>query len=403
MINLYPHQLKAIDELRNGCILWGGVGSGKSRTALAYFFNKVCGGTYGDMSSIRRPRDIYIITTAKKRDSKDWEVEASKFGIGTDPEGSIPGVVLHVDSWNNIGSYKDVTGAFFILDEQRLVGSGAWTRAFLQIAKHNQWILLSATPGDTWLDYIPVFIANGFYKNRTEFIREHVVFKPYSKFPKVERYTNVNRLVRQRNAVLVHMPYSTQTVRVHKDIEVQYDKSTFAKVLEERWNVFEGRPIRDKAELFLVMRKVVNSDPSRLAAVEALMMVHPRLIVFYNFNYELDMLRTLAEKHPNVRFAEWNGQKHQEVPDTSHWVYLVQFTAGAEGWNCITTDATIFYSLTYSWKQWHQAHGRIDRMNTPFHELYYYSLVSKSMIDVAVLRALKAKHSFNESSIAIDQ
>jgi hypothetical protein len=337
--------------------------------------------------------DVYVITTAKKRDSGDWEKEFAAFGVGTEV-GSTAAGVLTVDSWNNLGKYRDVVGAFFIFDEQRLVGTGEWSTVFLAIAKKNRWVLLTATPGDTWLDYIPVFVANGFYKNRTEFKREHVIYNNYSKFPKVERYVGVGRLVRQRHAILVEMPYERHTTRRVQELIVPYDHVAFERVVKNRWNVFENRPLRDVAELFSVMRKVVNSDASRVSAVSTLLKEHARLIVFYNFDYELALLRNLGRL---VSVAEWNGHKHEPIPATDSWVYLVQYAAGSEGWNCTDTDSMVFYSLDYSYKRWHQAYGRIDRLNTPFTILNYFVLVSDSMIDRAIKMALDEKRSFNES------
>lgn len=397
-MELYPHQEKAVNELHNGAILVGWTGSGKSVTSLAYYFTKVCKGVSGDDWSLRTPVDLYIITTARKRDLGEWEKDAIKFGLTKDPEINPGNVRMTVDSWNNIGKYKDVQNAFFIFDEQRLVGKGEWSKSFIKIARTNEFVVLSATPGDTWLDYIPVFIANGFYKNRTEFINTHVEWEPFSKHPKVRRYHDVGRLVRHRNAVIVEMPYVRHTTRISEDVPVDFDKDLLHKALVERWHVFEGRPLRDVAELFLVMRKIVNSDASRLLAVRRLMAVHPKLIVFYTFNYELEALRTLADEVP---VAEWNGHKHEAIPDGDRWVYLVQYTAGSEGWNCIETDAMCFYSLTYSYKQWHQAHGRIDRINTPFSVLRYYVLISNSVIDKAIRTSLKAKRSFNEASFGL--
>lgn len=385
MVQLYPHQQDAVDKLGNGRILWGDVGTGKSLAAAAYYVQK------------ESPRDVYVITTAKKRDELDWVGEFFKFGVYR--EAGDHGK-LTVDSWNNIGKYREVKDAFFVFDEQRLVGSGTWVDSFLKIAKTNRWILLSATPGDTWLDYIPVFLANGFYKHRTEFKREHVVYKTYSKFPKVERYTGIGRLVRLRNELLVEMPYDRRTVRKLIDITVSYDVDLYNKVVKRKWNVFENRPLRDVAELFLVMRKIVNSDGSRLAAVTTVMEKHPRLVVFYNFDYELEKLRSLSISHPGTTFSEYNGHRHDPVPTSERWLYLVQYAAGAEGWNCITTDAMVFYSLTYSYKMWHQAHGRIDRLNSPFLHLYYYTLTSLSGIDRAVRQALAEKRDFQQSKVA---
>lgn len=382
-MTLYPHQEEAVKKLRNGSILWGGVGTGKSRVAVEYYMKE------------EKARDVYVITTAKKRDSLDWDTEFASRGVGRCRDGTVAGT-LSVDSWNNLSKYNNVYGAFFIFDEQRLVGSGEWTKSFIKIAKCNRWILLTATPGDTWLDYIPVFIAHGFYKNRTEFKREHVVYSPYSKFPKVERYLGAGTLVRLRNQILVEMPYVRATVRKSKDVFCDYDSDLERKVLIDRWNVFEGRPLRDVAELCLVMRKLVNSDGSRLETIFTLMDYHPKMIIFYNFDYELEILRRLGETYP---LAEWNGHKHEEIPETDSWVYLVQYAAGSEGWNCTATDTIVFYSLCYSYKLFHQAHGRIDRLDTPFIVLNYYILKSKSTIDRMISGALRDKKSFNESAL----
>lgn len=388
--------------MHNGCILTGGVGTGKSITAIAYYFTKVCGGdlrinSFGFLKPLSKPKDLYVITTARKRDDLDWEEEALPFGLSKHAELSHSGAQLFIDSWNNVPNYQEVKNAFFIFDEQRLVGSGAWVKAFIKIAKENSWIMLSATPGDNWMDYIPVFVANGFYKNRTEFLRRHVVYNNFSKFPKVDHYVEQGILLKLRRSILVDMPYERHTTRHVKNVLVGYDEEKFELVAKKRWHIYEDRPIKDVGELFIVMRKLVNSDQSRLDAVIKLMAKHERLIVFYNFNYELDKLRTLADICSDYDIAEWNGQRHEEVPKSDKWVYLVQYTAGAEGWNCIETNATIFYSLNYSYKINHQAKGRIDRLNTKYTDLYYYILRSTSMIDNAIMKSITLKKNFNES------
>lgn len=385
MEELRQHQKLALTKLANGKILWGPVGSGKSRVAVEYYVQNYTGEC--------DYKDIYVITTAKKRDSLDWSREFADYGIGWHGDATMPDAgVLTVDSWNNLSKYRDVEQAFFIFDEQRLVGSGSWVKSFLRISKNNHWIMLTATPGDTWLDYIPVFIANGFYKNRTQFKREHVVYAPFTKFPKVERYLGEGQLIAQRAKILVPMPYPKLTVRHDKTVYVAHNDEMLRHVLKKRWHIYADRPIRDITELFLVMRKVVNSDTSRVSAIRALLSDHPKLIVFYNFDYELEALRGLESV---TTVAELNGHKHEEIPTTDSWVYLVQYIAGSEAWNCVETNAIVFYSLTYSYKNWEQAHGRIDRMNTPFVDLYYYVLKSRSFVDSAIWASLKMKKNFN--------
>ena len=383
-MELYPHQKLALNSLGNGKILWGGVGTGKSAVAVTYYMRE------------EADADVYVITTAKKRDSLDWEGEFARVGVGKHLNATVAGA-LCVDSWNNIGKYVGVRGAFFIFDEQRLVGSGKWSKDFLKIVKHNRWIMLTATPGDSWLDYIPVFVANGFYANRTEFKRRHVVYNTYTKFPKVDRYTEVGTLVRLRNKILVPMPYAKQTTREIHIVPVEHDEDLLSEVTKKRWHCYYQRPLRDVAELFSVTRRVVNSSPTRLKAIHTLIENYPRLIVFYNFDYELEILRSLSASGRPLR--EWNGHRHQEIPDCEEWIYLVQYTAGAEGWNCTATDAMVLYSLNYSYKIWEQALGRIDRINTSYDVLHYYVFMSNAWIDKAVWRALSRKESFNESKL----
>lgn len=404
-IELRDYQSQAIQHMKNGCILCGGVGSGKSRTALAYYYIQNDGvlgwenidGGYTPMPD--PPKDLYIITTARKRDTLEWEGELSPFLLSTNPQVNLYSNTIVVDSWNNIKKYAEITDAFFIFDEQRLVGSGAWVKAFLKIAKHNLWILLSATPGDTWQDYIPVFIANGFYKNRTEFTREHIVYSRFSKYPKIERYLNTGRLIRERNSILVNMDFQRQTVSHHEDVYVSYDVEKYKDASRTRWNPYKNEPIMNAGELCYVWRKIVNSSEARQVALLEIVEKHPRAIIFYSFDYEVEILRAIFKNYPeeNFEIAEWNGHYHQPIPETKSWVYLVQYNAGAEGWNCVKTDTIIFYSQNYSYKIMQQAAGRIDRLNTPYKDLYYYHLKSRSGIDLAISRALKNKKDFNES------
>ena len=398
-IELRDYQIDAIDKLQSGSILCGGVGSGKSRTALVYFFVKACDGRIkingkGPTVAMKKPKDLYIITTAKKRDSLEWDGECAPLMLSRKPELSINNVKVTIDSWNNLPKYASVKNSFFIFDEQRLIGSGTWVKSFLKIAKVNRWILLSATPGDTWSDYIPVFLANGFYKNRTAFLQEHAVYNRFTKYPKIEKFIGTKQLTKQRDQITIIMHYEKQTTSITETVVVPFDKEMFNQVMIKRWNIFADRPVKAIGELCYLMRKVVNSNPARLDAVKKIIKEHPKVIIFYNFDYELEMLRTLGSSL-SIPSNEWNGHKHQDVPKGKTWIYLVQYSAGAEGWNCIETDTTIFYSQNYSYKIMVQAAGRIDRLNTPFSKLYYYHLRSNSSIDLSIAKAIRAKKDFN--------
>lgn len=406
-IRLYDYQLEALDRMHNGCILCGGVGSGKSRTALAYYYLR----SGGDRRSLaeekapyvrmKQPLNLYIITTARKRDTREWEQEMLPFLLSPPPVAKdIPDertykITVTVDSWNNIKKYRNVQNAFFIFDEQRVVGWGAWSRAFVRIARQNQWILLSATPGDCWMDYVPVFVANGFYKNKSDFAARHVVYGYTAKYPVILRYVDEGVLQKYRYRILVDMGFERKTISHHEDVWCNYDPFSYKSLYKNRWDIWENKPVENASELCYALRKVVNSDKDRVYQCLELMKRHPRAIIFYNFDYELEILRSM--KWPEgTRVAEWNGHKHEPVPNAEKWVYLVQYTAGAEGWNCVRTDTMIFWSQNYSYKVMVQAAGRIDRLNTPYTDLYYYHLKSKSGIDLGISRALRNKKNFNE-------
>ena len=371
-VELYDYQKEAIDRLKTGCILCGGVGSGKSRTALAYYLITQ-GGCLDPLKIPKNSADLYIITTARKRDTHEWEEEFKPFGFDPDK--------IVIDSWNNIGKYTDVENSFFIFDEQRVVGKGAWVKSFLKITKKNgmpssnDWILLSATPGDTWTDYIPVFIANGFYRNRSEFYNKHVIWAP-TKYPKVDRYIECGRLLRLRRNILVNMNFERKTISYQKSIETSYDIAKYKEAIRTRWNPYKNEPMTNASDLCYTLRRICNEDPSRFEAVKNIVNIHKTVIILYNFDYDLEALRRLDYGYP-VEVAEWNSHKHQDIPDSSAWVYLVQYNA-CEGWNCTTTDTMIFFSQSYSYKTVVQAAGRIDRLNTPYTNLYYYHLRSKS-------------------------
>lgn len=396
-VSLYDHQKAAVEKLKTGSILVGGVGSGKSRTSLAYYFKTQKGAFEPKYSDMKNPKDLYIITTARKRDTFEWEDELIPFLLSSDPSKNHYKNHVVIDSWNNIQKYVKVTNAFFIFDEQRVVGTGAWVKAFIKIAKTNDWILLSATPGDTWSDYAPVFVANGFYKNLTEFARRHVVYSRFAKYPKIDHYIEIERLIELRKKILVYMAFERPTVSHHETLPAAYDKELYSKVLKERWNIYKDEPCQDASSVCYVLRRIVNSDVTRQWILGDIAEKHDRLIIFYNFNYELDTLREYA-KSLGIACAEWNGQKHESIPKTKKWFYLVQYSAGAEGWNCIETNCIVFYSQNYSYKMTTQAAGRIDRMNTPYKDLYYYHIRSAASIDKAINMCLVNKKNFNEKA-----
>ena len=397
-LELYPHQEKALDKMKNGCILCGGVGSGKSRTSLAYYYLRMGGDPKSEKFDILHtpPKPLFIITTAQKRDKHEWDFELVPFLMSPYIENDIYHHTVVIDSWNNIDKYSDIKDSFFIFDEQRLVGYGAWAHSFIKIAKNNEWILLSATPGDCWMDYMTVFIANGFFKNKTDFVDQHVIYDwRVPKYQRVADYRQKGKLINYRRSILVDMEFDRHTVQHHETIYVNYDKEKYKSICKLRWNPWTDKPIDNASEFCQCLRRVVNEDDSRKEILLDICKLSPRVIVFYTYDYELEILKKLPYEE-GTKLAQWNGHHHQEIPDSIRWVYLVQYVAGCEGWNCVKTDTIVFYSQTYSYRQLTQAAGRIDRLNTQYKDLYYYHLKSRAGIDVAIGDAIKNKKIFNE-------
>jgi hypothetical protein len=399
-MKLYPHQEKAVERLKNGSVLVGGVGSGKSLTALYYWHTKICGGSFQPYTPRKEKVPLYIITTARKRDTHDWEEELTPF---------LPGKreTIVVDSWNNIGKYIGVERAFFIFDEQRLVSYGSWSKAFIKITRRNKWILLSATPGDTWMDYLSLFIAHGFVRTKTEFQSKYCVFSRFSKYPKIERYVGEQELSRFRSKILVIMKDQRQTKRHYKKIFVEFDRDLYNFVTKYRKNPYnldvethQPLPCMDMGEVCRVLRRIVGYNENKLVTLWNIFNEFNKVIIFYNYDYELDMLRKWCE-YEKITYAEWNGHKHELVPSGKEWCYLCQYTAAGEGWNCNDTNCTVFFSQNYSYKLMEQSSGRIDRMNTKFTDLYYFTLMTNSGIDKQISDAINRKKNFQEKDFVI--
>ena len=409
MIILNDAQMDAVNKMQPGCILCGGVGSGKSRTALAYYYKSQGGPLENDPvcpidEVMRNPCDLYIITTAKKRDTLEWDSEMTQFRLSQKPElNYYRNQTVIVDSWNNIAKYTNVKDSFFIFDEKRVVGKGSWVKSFLKIAKNNTWILLSATPGDKWEDYIPVFLANfsDLYRNRSDFNQQHLIIQSWGGYPKVTGYVGTKRLERLRDSLLVDIPVEKPTVAHHEYIYVDYDRNTYKQISKDRWDPFKNEPIENASQYCYCLRRLVNTDNSRQIALLEILEDHKKSIIFYNLTAELDVLRKCLSGI-GFEIAECNGERHEAVPESDKWCYLVQYSAGAEGWNCITTDCIIFYSPNYSYRIMEQAAGRIDRMNTKFVDLWYYHLQTHSGIDNSIAKALKEKKKFNEKKFSTD-
>lgn len=366
-----PHQKLAVRKLHSGAILAGKVGSGKTFTALEFYKEK-----YIDLPLI-------VITTAKKRNDADWETEANLLGLEYPT----------VDSWNNISNYEN-RHAFFIFDEQHASGTGKWAKSFIKIAKKNKWIMLSATPGDRWIDFVPVFIANGLVENKTKFNERYVVYNPNTPFPKIDRYINTFELEAMRHAIVVAMPDKRETVRHKKIVTTEYDRFLYTDVHDNRMSPFTKMPIKNASEYTQVMRKIVSTSPARVLEFKDLVSKFKRSIVFYNYNYELDIILQQLQSLGINTFV-YNSKKHDPSPTEGEWCYVVQYSA-AEAWNNISTNRMIFYSPNYSYKVVEQCEGRIDRINTKYKDLYYYTLVSESSIDKSVIKAIKEKRIFNE-------
>lgn len=371
---MLPHQEEAVGKLKVGNILLGGVGSGKTYTSLFFYLKYF------------KHLPLLIITIPKKRDDGDWEQSTRNLKISDS--------LVTVDSWNNIKKYKDIRKTFIIFDEQKASGYGTWAKTFITIASNNPWILLSATPGDKWEHYAPAFIANGFFKNITEFRERHIEYDNYVSYPKIKKYLNTARLEKMRRFITVPMPVERHTTRHRIIVDCEYDTDIYETVFKKRWNVYEDKPIENSSQMQHTIRKVVNNDATRKWAANWIMQLYHRIIIFYNYDFELGILIDICQE-TGLNYRQYNGHAHETVDDLDSWVYLVHYTSGAEAWENTECNTMMFYSLNYSWRIMEQCEGRIDRLNTPFKDLEYYYLESNAPIDRDIRRAVKNKKDFN--------
>lgn len=385
---LYDYQKDVIEKLESGSVLVGGVGSGKTLTSLVWYHDMAC-------SSMNNPKDLYVITTAKKRDSMEWELDGNKIKLTSDKALSPYGVSMTVDSWNNIDKYINIKNCVFIFDEQHITGKGPWVRAFMRIAKYNDWIVVTATPGDKWIEYMPLFIANGFYKNRMDFYTKHVVWNRFTTYPSIDKYINCDLLIQNKDRLLVKMDYESRFEKHVELLYTDYDRSTYDCIIKRRWDPFEMKPLENLSQVNYLLKKASYSHLDKTNHMLDIIKAHKKVIAFYRYNYELEELRSLRVFLKNTKIAELNGMNHDPIPDTDSWLYLVQYNSGSEAWNCVVTNCMVFYSVDYSYKAMVQAAGRIDRVNSKFDELYYYVLVSRAKIDADILECLKNKKEFN--------
>lgn len=397
---LKPEQQEAVDKLQSGMILVANTGAGKSRTGIYWYF-KENGGAFinDDYQPMKDPKDLYIITTANKRDTHDWDRELSLYLLSTDPEVNYYHNKVVVNSWQQIAKYKDISDAYFLFDEDHLTGSGAWVKTFLRIAQHNKWIILTATPGDKYEDYGPVFVANGYFRSIYEFKQKHLVYDYRPGWPRFVKCIGTTRLDRLKQRIIVRMNYEHDAEVHEKDILCEFDKELYKVVVKRRWDPYRNAPIENASQFCYCLRKITNLDESRIEACKQIVNEKNRVIIFYNHDPELELLKSVYWGK-DISVAELNGHAHEAIPSTPKWVYLVNYAAGAEAWECTKTDTVIFYSLNYSYKTMVQAAGRIDRRNTPFSDLYYYRLKSRAPIDLAIEKCLKEKKTFNENTFA---
>lgn len=377
-VTFKDYQKRAINQMHNGCILCGGVGAGKSLTSLGYIDKVYPSGT------------VYIITPARKRNTGEWFDDIRKNDMDE--------TRFVVDSWNNLSKYKDVKDAFFLFDEQKVSGKGTWAKSLIRIAKSNQWILLSATPGDTYDDYATVLIANGFVRNRTTWYDEYCVTKSQPFFHIVDHKNKdvIDMMIRR---IFIKMDYQSDKKRIERVIPIQARSAGEEKeILMTHKAPGAQMPFTTFAAAIAYVRMNCYDKSKKTEALRKIIEKHKKIIVFYNFLSEkLEIERAAIDANVTINF--YNGQRHDPIPDTDEWVYGVQYNSGAEAWNCITTNAMVFYSPNYSYKTMEQAHGRIDRVNSPYECLYYYMLLNELNIDNKVMNALSSKKDFNEKML----
>lgn len=267
-------------------------------------------------------------------------------------------------------------------------------------------ILLSGTPcGGHYENLYTQAKLLGLGMTKTEYWNRYVNWyeipipgRPYS-IKKVVGYKNVDDLINRlskcgavfvKSEDVLDLPEQTFTVKtVDKPIALKRFERDGSVVVYGKEYVAANVLVELTAS-----RQLCNSKDKQQAFIDLINSINDRVVVFYNFDSELDTLKTLVKDRP---IAEVNGHTNTEqiYHDNDNCVLFVQYQAGARGLNLQDGNKIIYYSLTLSSDLFEQSKKRIHRIGTKY-PCFYWILQTKDSVEESIYKSLNRQEDYNE-------
>lgn len=200
-------------------------------------------------------------------------------------------------------------------------------------------------------------------------------------YPIIRGYKNVDRLKRKMREYGCVFMKSDEVLDLPEQnfIDVKVDETKEYKKFKKTSivTVEDTELVGDTTLTKLLYSRMLcgHFNKEKLSAFEDLLeSTNDRLIVFYNFNSELERLKEICEKFDKPT-SEVNGAKHDltNYNDCDNSVTLVQYQAGSMGINLQLSNKIIYFTPPLSSELFEQSKKRIHRIGQN-HPCFYYQL-----------------------------
>lgn len=388
---LYNFQRQLLNSIEENYIIAADTGTGKTMMAIHHYLKHNTG------------EPLLILAPPQKIKEGGWQREldfvASHYNI------EIPYDIISYGVLSK--RWKEYKDWFLVMDECHYVKNPTSQRgkAAINLTKQStNFLLLSATPSSNgWGDTIAYMIMFGYYKNKTQFLKEHAVYNriDYGNGP-------VNVVSDYRDQEKLQKLYQSFSIKLAKEDCLDLPPLVFEKVHfkpSKEYNIIKKDRVLGE-ELFDNISKLQHglrfyaNQADKLKYTEMLLEgTEENVIIFYNYKQENEELKKIAKKLKKKVF-EVSGSK-TNLPDKEKWtslknsVTIVQYQAGAAGIELQYANIVIFHTPTYSYQDYEQALGRAYR-NGQTKKVTVYQYITKNTIETSIYQALAAKKDFTE-------
>lgn len=405
-MQLYAFQKQYLQGLPAKYIFAADTGTGKTVMALAHY----------DKHAYLKP--LLILAPASKVQTGDWDREIKEYFAGRFvPEyeiwsyekfSRVPSIAQYKKTGDR-GVWRDwlnrhPRGFAMIADEVHKAKnpqSGVGKRVFEVAAACDVFLGLSATPlPNGWIDAANYFKIFKFTQNITAFKKRYCNIQTYKGFPEIVGYYHEGEL--QSNWNHIAKPLSKQmaldlppitTVPISLPAGPNY-----IKVQKER--LFGDKFLDNPSALMHALRQSII-EPKVVWLNSFLEGVSDNVVIFYNYVEERQQILAMIKKsHKRRQVFRQDGEKH-EVPGKDKWgglrrtITLAQYQSGSTGIELTYAATTVYFSPTYSYSNYEQSIGRIERHGQS-KKMTLYLLCAPTTLEKDVWAALRNKKDFQE-------